>query len=85
MRFRIEVYTTRRMEYRMRRLSRWFRDTAQPVLIWGIEALTWIGVAGMIFFACGVDSQDLTPVIRGFLASAGITAAAAAIKWMLRG
>lgn len=84
MRLRIEVWTTRRTDYRIRRMKAWIRTTLIPVAGWAMEAVMWIGIAGMTFFACGADSADLGPVIRGLLISAGITAVAAASKWALR-
>ena len=84
MRLRIEVWTTRRTDYRIRKLKAWIRNALIPVAGWAMEAVMWIGIAGMMFFACGADSVDLDPVVKGLLISAGITEFAAASKWVLR-
>lgn len=84
MRFRIEVYTTRRAEYRLRKISRWLRDTALPVIGWAAQTIAAMAECAAVFFLCGMDSKDLAPVVQGFIASVGIAAGASALAWVLR-
>lgn len=84
MRFRIEVYTTRRAEYRLRKISRWLQDTALPVIGWAAHTIAAMAGCAAVFFLCGMDSRDLAPVMQGFVLSVGIAAGAGALAWILR-
>ena len=84
MRFRIEVYTTRRAEYRLRKLTRWIRYTALPVIGWAMQTIAAVAACAAVFFICGMDSRDLAPVVQGFLASVGVATVSGAIAWILR-
>ena len=84
MRFRIEVYTTRRAEYRLRKISRWLRDTALPVIGWAAQTASAVAGCAAVFFLCGMDSRELAPVMQGFVVSVGIAAGAGALAWVLR-
>ena len=84
MRLRIEVYTTRRAEYRLRKISRWFQHTALPVIGWAAQTVAAVAGCAAVFFLCGMDSKDLVPVVQGFLVSVGIAATSSALAWVLR-
>ena len=84
MRFRIEVYTTRRAEYRLRKISRWFQHTALPVIGWAAQTIALMAACAAIFFICGMDSKDLAPVVQGLLASVAVATVSGGLAWILR-
>ena len=84
MRVRVEVYTTRRAEYRLRKLTRWIRYTALPVIGWAMQTIAAVATCAAVFFLCGMDSRDLAPVVQGFLASVGVATASGGMAWILR-
>lgn len=83
MRVSITVYTTRRSEYRMRRFGRWIRETVFPAAALITKGIAYAGAAFAIFFACGMDSRELAPVVHGFLVSLMVTAGAGSISWLI--
>ena len=83
MKVEIVVQTSDRTAYRMHRASEWIRTTGRAEAKVALEAVTGIGAIGMVFFMCGADSPNLAPVITGFAACSGMTAAAAAVRWVI--
>lgn len=84
MRVSITVYTTRRAEYRLRKISRWMQDTALPVIGWAAHTIAAMAGCAAVFFLCGMDNRELAPVMQGFLVSVGIAAGSGALAWILR-
>ena len=83
MRVSITVYTTRKAEYRMRKLGRWIRERVFPAAALITKGIAYAGAAFAIFFACGMDSRELAPVVQGFLVSLMVTAGAGSISWLI--
>lgn len=83
MRIRIQVYTGNKAEYRIRCIRRWLRDTALPVADWALGTLMYVGIAGMLFFACGADSVDLEPVIKGLAVSTAVTVGSGLLRKLI--
>lgn len=84
MRVSITVFSSRRAEYRLRKISRWLQDTALPVIGWAAQTASEVAGCAAVFFLCGMDSRDLAPVVQGFLVSVGVAAGSGALAWILR-
>lgn len=79
----IRVYTTRRAEHKLRKAGKWFRYNVLPVIGWALRAITCAAGASAVFFACGLDSADLVPVVQGLLLSLGVMAGSAFLRWII--